>query len=309
MQSSSRSKKHNVYPNSGHRRSIISYIGGKAQLVDNIVPIIDYAIHGYHLNAYYELCGGGARMLINLPHSNLQKRVYNDIDEGLAALFTCLTQPTLLYNLMTTLDEWGVSEERYQWVKQLRESSRIGDEGYDVITAAACAYVINQQSRAATQGSYDRSSLTPNRMRSYFRRVRELDKFLTTMLGVEVTNRDVFSWLQERRDWSKSFIYLDPPYVPDQMHLDDHYNVNWTRDDHERLVNVLLTHQGTIALSGYDNDVYSRLVDKGWTKIYLKRVHVSSAAIGRFQDEYLWINFVIPTTLLDQVSEIDYSRW
>lgn len=295
----------------GHPASVISYIGGKAQLIENIVPIIEYAVDTYSLAEYMELCGGGARPLLSLAYSRLTRRVYNDTDEGLYALFTCLTEPSITYELMGLLEYWGISEERYLWAKQLRSSSCLGDAGYDILTAAACTFVVTRQSRAATMGSYDRSILTTGRSRSYMRLVRELDKFLPTMRGVEVTNRNAFDWLSERRDWRICFLYIDPPYIPTTMYTaPNHYDErSWSVLDHERLVDVLLDHPAKIALSGYDHELYDKLVANGWKKLYLKRVHVSSSGISnRFKDEYLWINFEIPTSLLDQVSEFDYSR-
>lgn len=63
-----------------------------------------------------------------------------------------------------------------------------------------------------------------------------------------------------------------------------------------------------VALSGYDNRVYDRLVEAGWRKLYLRRQHISSSgSVGRFNDEYLFLNFNIPSSLEDQVSWFDYG--
>ncbi|SFL20884.1 DNA adenine methylase [Paenibacillus sp. 1_12] len=300
--------KHKVHPNKGHDDSVISYIGGKAALINNIVPIINYALEAYSLTEYMELCGGGARMLLSLEHSRLTRRVYNDIDESLYALFSCLTEPSLTYELMALLEEWGISEERYLWAKQVRLSSRLGDEGYDIVTAAACAFVVTRQSRAATMNSFNRSILTAERSRSYMRRVHNLYSFLPTMEGVEVTNKDVLEVLQENRNWGRTFIYIDPPYTNQEMIGDKHYRVNWSNEDHEKLVDLLLTHPAAIALSCYDNSLYSsRLV--GWTKVYLKKLHISSSGVsGRFAEEFLWVNFKVSGSLLEHISEFDYSQ-
>ncbi|OPG94623.1 hypothetical protein B2I21_30475 [Chryseobacterium mucoviscidosis] len=64
-----------------------------------------------------------------------------------------------------------------------------------------------------------------------------------------------------------------------------------------------------VALSGYENECYGRLEAAGWRRLYLKQVHVSSAATGRWNDEYLWINFDIPASLEDQDCHFNYSAF
>jgi DNA adenine methylase len=87
------------------------------------------------------------------------------------------------------------------------------------------------------------------------------------------------------------------------------YAHSWTNEDHVALVDKLLTTNMKVALSGYDNDIYASLVNNGWKKIFLKNVHVSSSANGRRNDEYLWPNFDIPSSLEDQVCQFDYSKF
>ncbi|XID95441.1 DNA adenine methylase [Paenibacillaceae bacterium WGS1546] len=301
-----KAKKREVYPEKGHRASLIPYVGGKSQLIGTVLPIIEYAIEHYNLEEYWEICGGGARFLLNLPPSRLSKRVYNEIDKSLCALFYCLTKPELTYELIEVLERQGVGEDVFLRAKKLKETGKVGDEDYDLVTAAACAFIVAMQSRAAMQTVFSPSILTPSSRKNYMNRVRTLDRFLTTTKDIVVMNEDVLQLLSQSRDWSKSFLYIDPPYTPDQMRQDDHYSVNWSNADHERLVDLLLENrqQATIALSGYDNPVYQRLVEDGsWRKLFLKTVHVSSSVTGRYQEEFLWINFPIPLALEEQVCE------
>jgi site-specific DNA-adenine methylase len=299
-------KRRHVYPEKGHRQSLIPYVGGKSQLLGSGVPIIEYAIEHYYLDEYWEVCGGGARFLLNLPPSKLSKRVYNEIDESLCALFYCLTKPELTYELMEMLERQGVGEDVFLRAKQLKENGKVGEDGYDVVTAASSAFIVATQSRAAMLTAFSPPILTPSGRKRYLNRVRTLDRFLTTTKDIVVMNEDVLSLLSQSRDWSNSFLYIDPPYTPDQMSQDDHYSVNWSNADHERLVDLLLENQqAKIALSGYDSPCYHRLErDGGWEKLFLKTVHVSSAVTGRYQDEYLWINFEIPASLEETVCSL-----
>jgi site-specific DNA-adenine methylase len=298
----------------GHPSSVISYIGGKAQLIGNIVPIIEYAANAYNLHSFYEMCGGGARMLLNLPPALFTHRSYNDMDRGLTSLFACLGDKGYLYDLMALLEDLGCGENIFLQAKdargfEARMMSRGSDFELDLVTSAASTFILAMQSRAADMNTFDTSRVSDRkRVRGYFKRVRELDLFYPTLADVEVTQGDCLELLDLVGDQIDAFGYFDPPYTPDSMTRENHYgDRSWTLADHECLVDKLLEAKMKVALSGYNNAIYDRLVTAGWRKIYLRQVHVSSAATGRFNDEYLWINFDIPASLEDQVCQFDYS--
>lgn len=305
-----------TYPIAGHRPDLIPYTGGKSELVGNIVPLIDHAIEEFNVTDYYELCGGGARMLLNLPFSGLTKRVYNDIDTGMAALFYCCSQRDLVPKLMALLEQKGVGAEVFNEVKQQREQSILGVDCYDLVTAAACTFLLLRQSQKARQESFNNKLMELNNMRLYMDHIYRLPEFLETLEGIDVTKRSVFDILMEDRDWSKSFIYLDPPYHPDStMAQNKNYKFNWTKEDHDKLVKLLLDRPlGKVALSGLDNPSYKLLVEAGWTRIYLKNLRVKSSTSKqkeedeeskeqRHQKEEVWINFDIPNSLEEEISE------
>jgi len=305
------------YDTERHASSVIPYIGGKSALIDCIVPIIEYCADAYRLNSYFELCGGGGRMLLNLDQTLFQHRLYNDMDLGLCKLFACLGDRDDTYALIALLEELGYSEEVFHQAQQARDfESRMLARGrmdyeLDRVTAAAYTFILATQSRAADMVKFDKARvLDQSRQQAYFQRVRMLDRFYPTLRDVEVTQSDCRELLSLYGGRGDAFAYLDPPYVPEKMQLDDHYGSrSWTVADHEQLVDILLDTNMKVALSGYDNECYAQLVVAGWRRLYLKDVHVSSAATGRRQDEYLWINFDIPVSLEDRVSKFDYSAW
>lgn len=51
-----------------------------------------------------------------------------------------------------------------------------------------------------------------------------------------------------------------------------------TREDHEELVEILLSVQGKVMLSGYKNDVYARLEEAGWHRV---DYHTACHAVGK----------------------------
>lgn len=295
-------KKHlNPFPEKGHLPSIIPYVGGKAQLVSRIVPLLEYGIQHFAITDYIEPCGGSAKMLLNLPYSRLQRRVYNDIDKRMASLFYCFSEPDLLYRLIDRLDRLGVSEEVFLEALSRREHNEPGSEGYDILDAAADTFIVCRLSRAAKMTTYNRTCDKA----AYRRRVHALPQFLPTLKGVEVRADDIFILLAEEPDLVNTLWYIDPPYVAATMTTTDHYGVNWSDNEHERLVAALLgLKNAKVVLSGYDNALYAPLTAHGWNKLFLKRVHVSSSTIGRYQDEYIWFNFDVPSALIEQISDL-----
>lgn len=303
----------------GHPSSVVSYIGGKSALIGSITPIISYCAQAYGLKGYYEMCGGGARMLLSLPPSLFEHRSYNEMDLGLCKLFACLGSKEHLYNLMSLLEELGCGEDVFLRAKHAREfEKRVLGQGRSecelgMVEGAAYAFVVAMQSRAADCETFDSSRVTDRkRLRSYFKRVRELDLFYPTLADIEVTHGDCRELFALVGGNSNCFAYIDPPYVPGSkdMVLAAHYgDRSWSLGDHDRLVDRLLVTKIKVALSGYENECYGRLEAAGWRRLYLKQVHVSSAATGRWNDEYLWINFDIPASLEDQDCHFNYSAF
>lgn len=297
-------------------RSVVPYIGGKFSLIDSIVPIIEYASRAYSLRSYYEMCGGGARMLLNLPVSLFPHRVYNEIHLGMCHLFACLGMKPEVFELMALLEDLGVGEDVFLRARHaLDYETRMISQGesfrLDGVSSAAYTFILTMQSRAADMTStFDSSRLSDRRrLRSYFKRVRELDHFYPTLADVEVMNGDLFELLNWIAVDSSPFAYIDPPYSPDCTIINNHYgDRSWTMENHERLVDRLLGVQARVALSGYNSSIYDRLVEAGWRRLYLRRLHISSSASsGRYNEEFLFLNFDIPASLEDQVCWFDYG--
>lgn len=182
----------------------------------------------------------------------------------------------------------------------------------DIVSSAAFAFIVTMQSRAALMDGFDPSRVSnKGRLRSYFNRVENLDSFFPTLAEVEVTCGSCFDLLDQLRDRGDAFAYIDCPYHPEEMASSAHYgNNSWGVEQHDKLVASLLEIGDLkVALSGYANECYTRLEEAGWSRLYLRQVHVSSAATGRFKDEFLWVNFDIPSSLEEQVCHIDYSQW
>ncbi|WP_371811497.1 DNA adenine methylase [Sporosarcina sp. Te-1] len=81
--------------------------------------------------------------------------------------------------------------------------------------------------------------------------------------NVQIENTEVTK-LITRYNKPDVLMYIDPPYVASTRNGLIYEN-EMTDNDHENLLRQLLSHSGTVLLSGYDNDLYNDLL-KGWTK-------------------------------------------
>jgi len=163
----------------GHPSSVIPYIGGKFNLIDSIVPILEYAANTYHLRSYYEMCGGGARMLLNMPVSLFTHRVYNEVHLGLCNLFACVGLKPEVYELMALLEDVGVGEDVFLQARHaLAYESSMISRGHsfrlEPVESAAYTFILAMQSRSADMTStFDSTRLSDKRrLRSYFKRVK-----------------------------------------------------------------------------------------------------------------------------------------
>jgi site-specific DNA-adenine methylase len=104
----------------------------------------------------------------------------------------------------------------------------------------------------------------------------------------------------EKQDVPEAVVYLDPPYVHETRVDGNYYELEWTNEQHEEMVDFLLGMKAKVILSGYDNKIYDRLVEHGWKKIsiglYPKRQRVKQLGEqSQYIEEFVWLNYEPPT--------------
>jgi len=131
---------------------------------------------------------------------------------------------------MAILGDLGGGEDVFLRGRHAREyESRMLARGSSFrlnrISSAAYTFILCTQARAGDMTStFDSSRLSEQRrLRSYFKRVRELDLFYPILDDVEVLNGDVFEQLEGVGGDESAFGYLGPPYTPDCTLINKHY--------------------------------------------------------------------------------------
>lgn len=107
--------------------------------------------------------------------------------------------------------------------------------------------------------------------------------------GVEFLRR--FHW----PDPQNVLVYADPPYLRDTRRDPDrdYYAAEWTREDHERFLDVAVASRYRLLISGYHSELYAEKL-AGWDSD-----HFQVMTRGGPADEWLWANYPRPTVLHD----------
>jgi DNA adenine methylase len=107
---------------------------------------------------------------------------------------------------------------------------------------------------------------------------------------VRVENRDARELLKMFSDRPATLVYLDPPYFTKREHG---YVIDANdRDFHAELLEICLKSRSMLLISGYDNDLYQRMLIKGgkWKKKRIETHTRDTTGKDYARTEVLWMN-------------------
>lgn len=127
---------------------------------------------------------------------------------------------------------------------------------------------------------------SPNPAKAWAKLPETMKLATERLKGVQIENLPAVE-LIKRYDTSDVFIYADPPYLHGtrKNYL---YKHETSETDHKELLRFLTVHPGKVLLSGYDNDLYNKILG-GWNKVQKD----TQAEGGRRRTETLWMNYDI----------------
>lgn len=256
-------------------KSPIKYYGGKSYMT-NI--IIDQFPKDYDI--YVEGFGGGASILFQKEKTSLE--VYNDLGENVYSLFKVLSDKEMFKRLKEKLDLTYYSEElRKEFKEDLKRTDlSIEDRAYKFI-------FVNRTSFNGVGGFSTTMLVRRNMSKScsdYLSMIDKLPEIHNRLSSVIIEHKDIME-LIDKYDNKNTFMYLDPPYVKSTRLSNQTYEVEMTDEQHKQLCERLLTFNGKILISGYDNSIYD-ILDNKFSKLSFKSPNSQSNAI-----ETLWKNY------------------
>jgi DNA adenine methylase len=253
--------------------------GGKYWLASKLIPLIPPH------NTYVEVFGGAAHLLFRKPPSRVE--VYNDINGDLVNFFRVLRDPEKSKRLQELLYLTPYSREEWRFCRD-----HLNDAVDDVERARRFFVKIRQSfgGKGETWGYHvSRRTVAP----SFYNVVDHFPEFHERIRNVQVENDD-FEKVIRRYDTSDTFFFCDPPYVGVKVGE----FLDMPVEDHERLVEVLLSIEGKAMLCGYENKIYKMLERRGWKKIgftVIKSINSRRTGGKRTRrTEYVWINYEAP---------------
>ena len=271
-------------------KSPINWYGGKYYMAKDIIEI--FPKH----KMYVEGFGGAGHVLFRKERSELE--VYNDLHSGLYLFFKLLRENNEEFIRRLSLTPY--SREEFENSKRWMYED-------DEIEKARKFYVRTMQSVASNGGwCYAKSKSRRGMCQSVSRWLGNIEENLSGAIErlkeVQIENLDILD-LIKKYDKEDTLFYLDPPYVPETRKQKKSYDYEMTREQHIELINTLINVKGKVILSGYDNDIYNKLLDNGWKKIILgefsKRGQKTNNGELTKGKEFVWINYDLEEMLED----------
>lgn len=267
-------------------KSPINWFGGKYYMANDIIKL--FPKH----KVYVEVFGGAGHILFKKEPSEIE--VYNDIDSGLYLFFKILRDENKANILKQKLDLTPYSREEFY---HCRDTWR--DE-QDDIEKVRKWYVTAMQSFSTNFSTWSHSKNKSRRgisqaVSQWLGKIEnDLPKAVERLKTVQIENMD-YKDLLKKYDGEDTLFYLDPPYIHKTRKMTYQYAHEMTDQQHEEMINILLHIKGKAILSGYDNEIYNKLLDNGWRKMFLGEYDKrSEKAINESRNkgkEFIWINY------------------
>lgn len=264
--------------------SPIKYYGGKTYMTDIITKHFPKTY-----DVYVEGFGGGASVLFSKDKDKVE--VYNDLGKNVYSLFKVLSDKDLFLQMKEKLDLTFYSDDIR---KEFKEDLKRND--LSVVERAYRYFYWNRCSFNGVGGFSSATLVRRNMAKSVAQYLSSIDGLLAfhnRLSSVIIENKDIFE-LIEKYDSETTFFYLDPPYVADTRTSSTEYECELTNNDHERLVDLMLSSKGMFLVSGYDHPIYDKLVQNGWYKYEFNSPNANSD-----RTECLWWNYNIEENIFE----------
>ena len=241
--------------------NIVPWYGSKKRLTPKILPFLPY---GPGVTVYCEpYCGGASLFFAKDPHPI---EVLNDADQRLVSLFRCFQDRTCFDELQHRLRHTLYARAELERARTiLEEGGTLADTAWALFVATTMGFSATVASPSWRYVVTATSRGVPLPVSAWLTRLNLLGAWHERLACAQIECDDALATIR-RWDTPETVFYLDPPYLPETRKRLDVYGVEADRAHHEALVETLLTLQGYALLSGYQNDLYTRLEDAGWQR-------------------------------------------
>lgn len=250
---------HKIETRESVQKAPFAYPGGKSRSLKHLLRYIPMT------DRYVEVFGGSGVHLINRAPCKFE--VYNDRFSGLIDFYRCVQDPEKLEALINYLEGMLWSRE---WFLDCRDTWVTSK---DQVERAAKWYYSVQMSFGSQGRNFGRDlKKTGNKLYNNFPAMRRVHM---RFKNVMIENLDWRECLKDFDDHETVF-YLDPPYMKSTT-SGNMYDYNMTKSEHIELCEKVFQTKGFVAVSGYENEVYSQYP---WDQVEMWDVFVSMTGIA-----------------------------
>lgn len=267
----------------------ITYYGGKLNMVDNILPRLDYSKKQF----VSLFTGGGAVEIAKKRH---EVEVWNDLDNRVINFWECLQDEQLFKELEEKIKVTLHAESYHIKAAKILKAYN-SEKNFSKVERAWAFWVQTNMSFGnimfggfafANDNSRNRKTMNQREMfsKQYYDRVKMVQLF----------NRDAIDLLL-LKDTKDTFFFADPPYVSsDQGHYDGYTEANFLN-----LLDKLSKIKGTFLLTSYPEEILQFYRKKfGWEYIDFDQplaVDATREEQGKRKTECVTFNYKIQLNL------------
>jgi len=221
----------------------ITYYGGKLNMVDHILPRLDYG-----KKQFVSLFTGGAA--VEVAKKRHEVEVWNDLDNRVINFWECLQDETLFRELEKKI-KMTLHAESYHTKAQLILTSWNSEKVHSKVDRAWAFWVqTNMSFGNIVFGGFAFANDNSRNKKTLNQREAFSSVFYERVKNIQLFNRDAVDLLL-LKDTPNTFFFADPPYVSsDQGHYD-----GYTEADFLNLLDKLSKIKGTFLLTSYPEDI------------------------------------------------------
>jgi len=254
-------------------KAIMKYPGSKWSLAKRIVSL--FPEHHSYLEPFF---GSGA-VLFNKPRSNIE--TVNDLDGNVVNLFEWIKKDSerLAHEIYYTPYARQIYEDAFAAVPE------------DSLEKAVNFYIrLNMGHGFRTNGEkVGWKNDVQGRERAYAAQdwIHLPDKIIQAaerLRGVQIENKPALDVIR-RFNYKNVLIYCDPPYMLETRH-GKQYRCEMDDADHEKLLEALLEHKGSVLISGYDTELYRDMLSE-----WMRYENTAYSQVCSRKTEILWANY------------------
>ncbi len=234
-------------------KSPIPWFGGKQLMSTRLLPL--FPEH----HTYVEVFGGACSLLFAKESSPVE--VYNDLDSDLVNFMRVLRDPKLFPEFYHKACLSPYSREEWLFCREhLNDDPNPAERARRFFVLARFSFSglvggsFGIDVTASKRGMVQKAS-------AYHGVLNILPRLSERMSSVLIENKD-FRHIIKAYDTEDSFMYLDPPYMP-ETRKSGAYKCEMTTEDHHELIEMLKNIKGKAMLSGYPSKLYDSL---GWNR-------------------------------------------